>query len=60
LEAEYGILTRPGLHCAPLAHEALGTIHSGSTRFSFGLYNSPEDVDTALTAVEKFSKQGTK
>ncbi|HEV8605225.1 MAG TPA: aminotransferase class V-fold PLP-dependent enzyme, partial [Tepidisphaeraceae bacterium] len=33
LETHYGILTRPGLHCAPLAHQTLGTtIHGGTTR----------------------------
>lgn len=51
LEAEYGILTRPGLHCAPLAHQALGTFPGGSTRFSIGFSNTKNDIDTALQAL---------
>ncbi len=51
LEADYGILTRPGLHCAPLAHEFMGSFPQGSVRFSIGLYNTAEEIDIALKAV---------
>lgn len=48
LESRYGILTRPGIHCAPLAHEAIGTLSSnGTTRFSFGPFLSAGDVNYA-------------
>lgn len=48
LESQYGILTRPGIHCAPLAHEAIGTLESGgTTRFSFGPFLSQGDVNFA-------------
>jgi cysteine desulfurase / selenocysteine lyase len=48
LESRYGILTRPGIHCAPLAHEAIGTLASGgTTRFSFGPFLSQGDVNYA-------------
>ncbi len=48
LESRYGILTRPGIHCAPLAHEAIGTLaSSGTTRFSFGPFLSAADVNYA-------------
>lgn len=52
LDAEFGIMTRVGLHCAPSAHEALGTYPEGTIRFSFGWYNTEEDVDAALNALE--------
>ncbi len=32
---DYGIATRPGAHCAPLMHRALGTVNQGAVRFSF-------------------------
>ncbi len=36
LERDYGVLTRCGLHCAPLAHRTLGTFPAGTVRFSVG------------------------
>ena len=51
LDAEYGIQTRVGLHCAPSAHETLGTYPTGTIRFSFGWWNTPEQVDLALKAL---------
>ncbi len=56
LEEEFGILTRCGLHCAPSAHRALGTYPAGAVRFSFGWANAPEEVDTALRAIEKIAR----
>ena len=35
LLTDYGISTRSGGHCAPLMHEALGTVEQGAVRFSF-------------------------
>ncbi len=52
LEEQYGILTRCGLHCAPLAHKTLGTFPSGTVRFSLGCFNTESEVDTALRAIE--------
>jgi cysteine desulfurase/selenocysteine lyase len=52
LDAVHRIQVRPGLHCAPLMHRALGTIESGGTvRFSLGQFNTREDIDAAITAV---------
>jgi cysteine desulfurase / selenocysteine lyase len=52
LEGEYGILTRPGLHCAPLIHRALGTVPvGGTTRFSFGPFLTESDVEFAADAL---------
>ncbi len=51
LDDTYGIMTRVGLHCAPNAHKTLGTFPTGTIRFSFGIFNTEEDVDTALDAL---------
>jgi len=54
---DYNISTRPGGHCAPLMHEALGTIDQGAVRFSFSHYNTDEDVDTAIRAIRELSQE---
>lgn len=51
LDDTYGIMTRVGLHCAPSAHKTLGTYPTGTIRFSFGAFNTTEDVDAALDAL---------
>lgn len=56
LLTQYGISTRPGGHCAPLMHEALGTVEQGAVRFSFSHYNTDEEVDTAIEAVRELAQ----
>ena len=51
LEEQYGILTRCGLHCAPLAHKTLGTYPEGTVRFSVGYATTEEEVDAAIRAI---------
>ena len=51
LDESYGIMTRVGLHCAPSAHQTLGTFPTGTIRFSFGWWNTPEEVDAAISAL---------
>jgi cysteine desulfurase family protein len=52
LESQFGILTRSGIHCAPLAHAAIGTLETGgATRFSFGPFLSKQDVKFATDAL---------
>ena len=51
LDDHFGIQTRVGLHCAPAAHKTLGSYPTGSIRFSFGWYNTQEQVDLALSAL---------
>ena len=52
---EYGISTRSGGHCAPLMHEALGTVEQGAVRFSFSHFNTEEEVDAAIKAVQELA-----
>ena len=53
LDLEYGIETRVGLHCAPNAHRTLGTYPEGTIRFSFGCFNTGNEVDTAIAALRE-------
>lgn len=52
LFTRFEIATRPGGHCAPLMHRALGTVDQGAVRFSFSHFNTEEEVDTAINAVQ--------
>ena len=56
LESTYHIMTRVGLHCAPRAHQTLGTYPEGTVRFSFGYANTLEDVEAALSALSTIAK----
>lgn len=56
LESTYHIMTRVGLHCAPRAHQTLGTYPEGTVRFSFGYANTLEEVDMALSALHTILK----
>lgn len=56
LESNYHIMTRVGLHCAPRAHQTLGTYPEGTVRFSFGYANKHEDVEAALSALHRTLK----
>lgn len=56
LETNYGILTRSGIHCAPLAHAAIGTLdRGGTTRFSFGPFLSAQDVNYATDCLAEIA-----
>ncbi len=56
LDADYGIMTRVGLHCAPAAHKSIGTFPTGTIRFSFGNFNTEEEIDTAIRALNEILK----
>lgn len=56
LAEKYGIATRSGAHCAPRLHRALGTEKQGAVRFSFGYYNTDDEVDAAIAAVREIAK----
>ena len=49
--------TRPGAHCAPLMHKALGTEAQGVVRFSFGAMNDDADVDAAIAATKELASE---
>ena len=52
LDDEFGIMTRSGLHCSPLAHKTIGTYPQGVVRFSFGYTNTEDEIDQALEAIK--------
>lgn len=54
---EYGIATRPGAHCAPLMHKALGTVEQGAVRFSFSHYNTMEEINIAVSALRELAME---
>jgi cysteine desulfurase family protein len=56
LDKEFGIMTRVGLHCAPSAHKTLGTMPEGTVRFSPGYFNTLEDIEYTLCAINKILK----
>ena len=51
LSDEFDIYTRPGFHCAPLAHKTMGTEELGAIRFSFGYYNTLEEIEKTVEAL---------
>lgn len=53
LDEEYGILVRGGLHCAPKIHEAIGNGENGGVRFSFGFFNTDEEIEYAINAIKE-------
>lgn len=53
----YGICTRPGAHCAPLMHYALGTEKQGAVRFSFSHFNTEAEVDAAIAAMRELTEE---
>ena len=56
LSETYGVATRPGAHCAPRMHQALGTTDRGAVRFSFSWFNTQEEVDEAIRAVGQLAE----
>lgn len=57
LSERYGIATRPGAHCAPRMHAALGTVEQGAVRFSFSFFTTEEEIDTAIRAVRELAEE---
>jgi cysteine desulfurase / selenocysteine lyase len=57
LDERFGIMSRPGLHCAPSAHKTIGTFPAGTVRFSFSYFNTVEEIHQAVDAVRVMANQ---
>ena len=57
LDRRYGIAVRAGLHCAPWAHRAVGTLETGALRFGIGHGTTEEHIELALTALRTLSEE---
>lgn len=57
LDREYGIACRAGLHCAPWAHRTIGTLQTGTVRFSPGYFTTRMEIDESLAAVKELAAQ---
>jgi cysteine desulfurase family protein len=57
LDQTYGIITRGGLHCAPLIHRKLGTLNQGAVRASLGIGTTKEDIQALIEAIAQIAKQ---
>lgn len=57
LDSKYNIITRTGLHCAPLAHKSMGTDSTGSVRVSIGYFNTEADIKSLIDAIYKIHKE---
>ncbi|EJO5346842.1 aminotransferase class V-fold PLP-dependent enzyme [Clostridium botulinum] len=57
LSNSYNIMTRCGLHCAPSAHKTLNTFPQGTVRFSFGHFNTREEIIYTIDCLNKIIKK---
>lgn len=55
LDQSFDVQCRPGLHCAPWAHQSLGTLPAGTIRFSPGYFNTEDEVERLIQAVREMS-----
>jgi len=54
--SDKGFALRGGLHCAPLAHQKMGTLETGTARISFGAFNTIEQVVQLCGAINKLAR----
>ena len=57
LLSDFDIATRSGAHCAPLAHDALGTSEQGAVRFSLSHFTTTEEIDQAIAAIHQLAQE---
>jgi len=57
---ERGFCLRGGLHCAPMAHKKLGTLESGTVRFSPSVFTTAAEVEALLRELRRMADSGTK
>ena len=55
LDKAYNIASRAGLHCAPVAHETLGTLKTGIVRLSVGCFNTIEEIEELIKSLIEIS-----
>ncbi len=55
LDKAYGIASRAGLHCSPMAHKTIGTLKGGVVRLSVGCFNTKSEIDMLLNALKEIS-----
>ncbi|WP_337988022.1 aminotransferase class V-fold PLP-dependent enzyme [Dehalobacter sp. DCM] len=55
LDQNFGIMIRAGLHCAPSAHQIIGTEKSGTCRIGIGYFNEKQDIDQLVEALKSIS-----
>ncbi|MBS0261612.1 MAG: cysteine desulfurase [Planctomycetes bacterium] len=56
LDQSFGIAVRAGLHCAPGAHRALGSLESGGTvRISVGPFTTAAEIDAVVAALSQIA-----
>ena len=60
LDSSYGISNRSGLHCAPLAHQTIGTFPNGTVRLSIGYFNTFKEICYTIDSLNKINKEYTK
>jgi cysteine desulfurase family protein len=61
LDVEHDVITRTGLHCAPLVHVGIGTFDGdGTVRFSPGAFSTDDDIKRAIDAVADLAEYGRK
>jgi selenocysteine lyase/cysteine desulfurase len=56
LDNKYGIMTRAGMHCSPLGHKTIGTFPRGALRFSLGYFNTEDDIEYTLEAINQIPR----
>jgi len=57
LDQSFDTAVRPGLHCAPFAHQVLGTFPDGTVRISPGYFNTEKDIDQLVIALHKIASE---
>lgn len=58
LANRFDIITRAGLHCAPLAHKTIGSYEKGGTlRISPGCFNTIDEIDYIVQAIRKITRK---
>ena len=60
LDEKFAIMSRPGLHCAPLAHQTINTFPRGTVRLSAGYFTTEKEITAALAAIEKIVARSRK